>query len=125
MRKLVAVLMAAGVMAGAGMFTTTSAEARHWRGHGCCTYLKRVVVRVPVDKIEKRVETTRVFSWKTVATKKLYRDRCTGRRFYRVRRWSEPVFKEVPRVSYVRVRAYREEIVTKRFKRRCCGRDWF
>jgi hypothetical protein len=124
MRKLVAVLMAAGVMAGAGMITTTSAEA-HWRDRGCCTYLKRVVVRVPVDKIEKRVETTRVFSWKRVETKRLYRDRCTGRRFYRVRSWGEPVFKEVPRVFYVRVRAYREEIVTRRYIRRCCGRHWF
>jgi hypothetical protein len=117
--------MSAGIMAGAGMLTTTSAEAHHRRDGACCTYLKRVVVRVPVDKIEKRIETTRVFSWKTVATKKLYRDRCTGRRFYRVRRWSEPVFREVPKVRYVRVRAYREEIVTKRYRRRCCGRDWF
>ena len=124
MRKLVAVLMAAGVMAGAGMFTTTSAEA-HWRDRGCCTYLKRVVVRVPVDKIEKRVESVRVFSWNRTVSRKLYRDRCTGRRFYRTVRYSLPVFKEVPRVSYVRVRAYREEIVTKRFRRRCCGRDWF
>jgi hypothetical protein len=125
MRKLVAALMSAGLVAGAGMATTTSAEAHHWRDRGCCTYLKRVVVRVPVDKIEKRVETTRVFSWKRVETKRLYRDRCTGRRFYRVRSWSEPVLKEVPRVYHVRVRAYREQIVTKRYTRRCCGRDWF
>jgi len=104
MRKLVAVLTAAGVMAGAGLVTTTSAEA-HWRDRGCCTYAKKVMYYKPVTKLVKKTEYVRVRSYRTVHVKKLYRDRCGCRKFYRTVAYRQPVETVVPRVRYERVRA--------------------
>jgi hypothetical protein len=120
MRKLVAVLTAAGVMAGAGLVTTTAAEAHHWRDRGCCTYAKKVQYYKPVTHLVKKVEYVRVRSYRTVAVKKLYRDRCGCRKFYRTVAYRQPVEKLVPRVTYERVRAYKAYTVTRHFRRRCC-----
>lgn len=129
MRKLVTVLMAAGVMAGAGTMATTSAQA-HWRDRGCCSHYKKVryykpvykkvVFYKPVTKLVKKVKYYRVRSYETVYVKKLYRDRfCDhNRRYYRTVRYFKPVDKVVPKVVYYRVRAYKPYVVTKRVHRR-------
>lgn len=119
MRKLLSVLMAAGVMAGAGMVTTTSAEAGHWRS-GCCTVMKKVRYYRPTTKLVRKVEVVRVRGYRTVYAKKLYRDRCGCRKFYRTVAYRKPTVTLVRKVRYERVRAYRPVVGYKRYRRRCC-----
>lgn len=119
MRKLVAVLMAAGVMAAAGTAISTPAEA-HWRKSSCCAYYKKVRYYKPVTKIVKRVTYVRVRGYRTVYARRLYRDRCCCRRYYRTVAYRKPYVRLVPRVRYYRVRAYRPYVVRKRYRRRCC-----
>lgn len=121
MRKLLTVLMAAGVMAGAGMITTTSAEA-HWRGKGCCTYAKKVRYYKPTTKLVRKVEYVRVRAYRTVVAKKLYRDRCGCRKFYRNVRYYKPTTQLVRKVRYYRVRAYKPYVGVKHYRRGCCCR---
>ncbi len=124
MRKLVAVLMAAGVMAAAGTTITTPAEA-HWRSHSCCTYVKKVRYYKPVTSVVRKVEYVRVRSYRTVLARKLYSSRCGCHRFYRTVRYSKPVVTVVPKVTYVRVRAYKAYVGLKRYRRHCCCRRWW
>lgn len=120
MRGLLGVLVAAGVMAGTSLATTTSAEANWFGRNNCCNYYKAVRVAQPVDRLVKKVSYERVRSYRTVFAKKLYRDRCGCRKFYRTVSYRKPVVAVVRKVSYERVRAYRTVVVKKLFRRRCC-----
>jgi len=120
MRGLLGVLVAAGVMAGTSLATTTSAEANWFGRSNCCTYYKAVRYYKPVDRLVRKVLYERVRSYRTVYAKKLYRDRCGCRKFYRTVAYSKPVVAVVRKVSYERVRAYRPVVMKKLFRRRCC-----
>lgn len=120
MRGLLGVLVAAGVMAGTSLATTTSAEANWFGRNNCCNYYKAVRVAQPVDRLVKRVSYERVRSYRTVLVKKLYRDRCGCRKFYRSVAVQQPTVSVVRKVTYERVRAYRTVVVKKLFRRRCC-----
>jgi len=119
MRKLLTVLLAAGVMAGTGMTFAAPAEA-HWRKSSCCAHYKKVRFFKPVYKLVKRVTYVRVRGYRTVLAKRLYRSRSLCRKFYRTVRYYKPVYTVVPRVRYYRVRAYRPYVVTRRYRRRHC-----
>jgi hypothetical protein len=120
MRGLLGVLVAAGVMAGTSLATTTSAEAHWFNRGGCCTYYKAVRVAQPVDRVVKKVSYERVRSYRTVYAKRLYASRCGCHRFYRAVAYSKPVDHLVRRVSYEHVTAYRTVVVKKLYRRRCC-----
>src|SRR4051812_2941934 len=66
MRGLLGVLVAAGVMAGTSLATTTSAEANWFHRGGCCNYYKAVRVAQPVDRLVKKVSYERVRAYRTV-----------------------------------------------------------
>jgi hypothetical protein len=120
MRNLLGVMVAAGVMAGMGMASATPAAA-----HGCCTYAKRVLYRVPVDHVVKKVVYVRVRGYRTVYAKRLYASRCGCRRFYRTVAYRRPAVAVVPRVTYVTVRSYRTVVGTRLYRRHCCCRRWW
>ena len=69
-----------------------------------------------------RVTYERVRSYRTVWVKKLYRDRCGCRKFYRSVAVQQPTVSVVKRVSYERVRAYRTVAAVKHYRKRCCCR---
>jgi hypothetical protein len=108
-------MMAAGVMAGAGMITTTAAEA-----HGCCSHVKKVRYYKPTTQLVRKVEYVRVRSYRTVHVKRLYRDRCGCRKFYRTVAYRQPTTQLVRKVRYERVRAYRTVVGYKHVRRHCC-----
>src|SRR5665647_12540 len=70
MRGLLGVLVAAGVMAGTSMATTTSAEANWFGRNNCCTYTKAVRYYKPVVSVVRKVSYERVRSYRTVYAKK-------------------------------------------------------
>jgi hypothetical protein len=122
MRGLLGVLVAAGVMAGTGMATSTAAEAHWLRGDGCCTVAKKVRYYQPTTKLVPKVSYERVRSYRTVYVKKLYQDRCGCRKFYRNVAVQQPVERVVKKVSYERVRAYRTVERVRYYRKRCCCR---
>jgi hypothetical protein len=54
--------------------------------------------------------------------KKLYRDRCCCRKFYRSVAVQQPTVSVVRKVSWERVRAYRTVAAVKHYRKRCCCR---
>jgi hypothetical protein len=123
MKKVMAVLMAAGIMGAVGTTFAAPAEA-HWRRGDCCVHYRAVRYYKPVDKLVRKVTYERVTFYRTMYVKRLYRDRCCCRKFYRTVRYYKPVEKLVPRVTYERVRAYRPYIVRRAYRSRCCGGWW-
>lgn len=133
MKKLIAVLMAAGVMGAMGTMFAAPAEAHGWRHGGCCVRHYRPAPRPccvhyrterlykPVDRLVRKVSYERVTSYRTVLAKKLYRDRCSCRRFYRTVAYRQPVEKLVRKVSYERVTYYKPYTVRKAYRARFCG----
>jgi hypothetical protein len=61
-----------------------------------------------------------VREYRTVHVKRLYRDRCGCRKFYRTVAYRTPVVKVVPTVKYYRVRSYQPYEVKRLYRRRCC-----
>ena len=70
----------------------------------------------------RKVSYERVRSYRTVYVKKLYRDRCGCRKFYRTVAVQQPTVSVVRKVSYERVRAYRTVAAVKHYRKRCCCR---
>lgn len=120
MKKVMAVLMAAGLMGAIGTTFAAPAEA-HGRRGDCCVHYKAVRYYKPVDKLVRRVSYERVRFYRTVYAKRLYRDRCGCRKFYRTVRYYRPVAKLVPKVTYERVRFYKPYVVKQAYRRRCGG----
>ncbi len=125
MKKVLAVLVAAGVMGGMGMLFAAPAEAhgccvRYVKPAPCCVNYRAVRYYKPVDRLVRKVSYERVTSYRTVLVKKAYRD-CCCRRFYRTVAYQQPVEKMVRKVSYERVTYYKPYTVVKAYRRRCCG----
>ena len=142
MKKVIAVLLAAGLMGAFGTMFAAPAEAHGWRHGGCCVvrhyrpapccavrfyrpasccvHYRDVRYYKPIDRVVKKVSYEHVTAYRTVVAKKLYRD-CCCRRFYRTVSYQVPVDKVVRKVSLEHVTYYKPYTVRKAYRRLCCG----
>ena len=144
MKKVIAVLMAAGLMGALGTLFAAPAEAHGWRHSGCCmvrhyrpapccavhfyrpaaccVHYRTVRYFKPIDRVVRKVSYEHVTAYRTVLAKKLYRG-CGCHRFYRTVSTQVPVDKVVRKVSLEHVTYYKPYTVRKAYRRPFCG--WF
>jgi hypothetical protein len=131
MKKVIAVLMAAGLMGALGTMFAAPAEAHGWRHNGCCAvryykpapccvHYRTVRYFKPIDRVVRKVSYEHVTAYRTVLAKKLYRG-CGCHRFYRTVSTQVPVDKVVRKVSLEHVTYYKPYTVRKAYRRLFCG----